>query len=106
MVAKGQVWVAQIQRIARMTRGASPELIRRLYVAVAIPRIFYAADVCLVAGPRMGKIGGAALVRRLGAIQWKAAMAITGAMRTTATDTLDAHANLMPVPVLIDKVRA
>jgi hypothetical protein len=104
MVAKGQAWVAQIQRIARMTRGASPELIRRLYVAVAIPQIFYAADVCLVAGPRTGKFVGAAIVRRFVTVQRKAA--ITGAMRTTATDTLNAHANLMPVSVLINKVRA
>jgi ribonuclease HI len=106
MVAKGQAWVAQIHRIAWVTRGVPPSLLRRLYLAVAVPRIYYAADVCLVAGSRKGKIGGAGLVARLTTVQRKAAVAITGAMRSTATDVLNAHANLMPVPVLIDKIRA
>jgi ribonuclease HI/endonuclease/exonuclease/phosphatase family metal-dependent hydrolase len=106
MVAKGQAWVAQIHRIARVTRGVSPLLIRQLYLAVAIPRIFYAADVCLVAETRKGRVGGAGLIARLSSIQRKAAIAITGAMRSTATDSLNAHANLFPIPVLIDKLRA
>jgi ribonuclease HI len=106
MVAKGQRWVAQIHRIARVTKGVPPALIRRLYTAVAIPKIFYAADVCLVAGSRKGKVGGSGLVARLTTIQRRAAICITGAMRSTATDILDAHANLLPIPVLIDRIRA
>jgi ribonuclease HI len=106
MVAKGQNWVAQIQRIARVKTGIPPTLMRRLYISVAVPRIFYGADVCLVAGSRRGRVGGASVVAKLTTIQRRAAIAITGAMRSTATDVLDAHANLMPVPVLIDKVRA
>ena len=106
MVAKGQAWAAQIQRLARVTKGVPPTLLRRLYLAVAVPRIYYTADVCLVAGSRKGPIGGAGLVARLTTIQRKAAIAITGAMRSTATDVLDAHANIMPVKVLIDKIRA
>jgi hypothetical protein len=102
MVAKGQAWIAQIQRITRMMKGASPGLIRRLYIAVAIP-VF---SMHLVSGTRTGQVGGTALVRRLITVQRKAAMVVTGAMRTTVTDTLDAHVNLLPVPILIDKVRA
>jgi ribonuclease HI/endonuclease/exonuclease/phosphatase family metal-dependent hydrolase len=106
MVAKGQLWAAQIQRIAKVTRGVAPALIRQLYLAVAVPRIFYAADVCLVAATKKGRAGGVGLVARLTTIQRRAAIAITGAMRSTATDVLNVHANLLPVPVLIDHLRA
>ena len=106
IVAKGQAWVAQIRRIARTSGGVAPALIRRLYSSVAIPRIFYAADAFLVAGTRGGQPGGAGMVAKLMAIQRKAAIAITGALRTTAADTLNMHANLLPIPCLIDKLRA
>ena len=46
------------------------------------------------------------LIAQLTTIQRKAAIAIMGTMRSTATDVLDAHANIMPVKVLIDKLRA
>ena len=41
--------------------------------------------------PRKG-----AVIRALNTIQRKAAIVITGAMRTTAADTLNVHANLLP----------
>jgi hypothetical protein len=104
MVAKGLAWAAQIQRIARVTRGVPPFLIRWLYLAVVVPRIMYAADICLKSGRRKAGAGSAVIVARLTAIQRKAAIAITGAMKTTATDVLDAHANLLPMQLLIEKM--
>jgi hypothetical protein len=44
-----------------------------------------------------------AIVNKLTAIQKQAAIMITGAMRTTATDVLDTMANLLPLQLLIDK---
>jgi ribonuclease HI len=43
-------------------------------------------------------------VNKLARIQRQAAIAITGAMHTTASDTLDAHANLHPFPLLVAKI--
>lgn len=105
MVAKGQTWVAQINRVAKVTTGIPQALIRRLFILVAIPRIMYVADVCLVAGSRQGKIGNGRVMARLNTIQCKVALAIMGALRTTALDTLYAHANLLLLPVLVDKIR-
>src|SRR6202041_1502062 len=53
------------------------------------------------------KVGGGcgAVVTKLAAIQRRAAILITGVMRTTAADVLDAHANLLPMRVLIDRIR-
>jgi hypothetical protein len=101
MVAKGQAWVAQIQRIVRVTTGIPPRLVRRLYLSVAIPKMLHAADISLLTGSKKSGAGSAAVVARLTMIQRKAAIAITGAMRTTATDVLNAHANLLPVPLMI-----
>ena len=83
----------------------TPHLIRQLYLAVAIPRILYATDVSLVSGGSKNKVGSAAVIAKLTSIQRRAALAITGAMRTTATDVLDAHANLLPMRLLIEKVQ-
>ena len=98
-------------RVARVSRGVASPLLRRLYIAVALPRIMYAADVFLNPGSRRRTVrntvarGGKAVVGRLASIQRRAAILITGALRTTAADVLDAHANLLPMRILIDKYR-
>lgn len=47
-----------------------------------------------------GSVGAAA---KLAKVQRMAVIHITGAMRTTARDVLDAHADLLPMDLLIDK---
>ena len=39
----------------------------------------------------------------MGRVQRMAAIHITGALRTTANDVLDAHADILPMELLIDK---
>jgi hypothetical protein len=106
MIKKGKAWVAQVQRIAKVTRGVPPHLIRRLYLAVAVPKIMYAADICFESSRTVGGAGSTTVVAKLAAVQRKAAIAITGTMKTTATDVLDAHANLLPMQLLVEKMRA
>jgi hypothetical protein len=78
---------------------------RRLYCAVAIPKFIYVADVWFTPIQRhegkkkeTGLVGAA---RKLTSVQRIATIAITGAMRTTATDILEAHANVMPIELLM-----
>jgi ribonuclease HI len=47
-----------------------------------------------------------AIIKKLRSIQRRAALAITGALRSTPTDALDVYAHLLPVEHLVDKVRA
>ena len=47
-----------------------------------------------------GSVGAA---RKLSRVQRMAATYVTGALRTTATDVLEAHADLLPMELLIDK---
>jgi hypothetical protein len=78
---------------------------RQLYAAVAIPKFTYAADVWFTpiqrqAGRRRAS-GLVGVVRKLTSVQRMATIAITGAMKTTATDVMEAHANILPIELLM-----
>ncbi|KAF5317581.1 hypothetical protein D9619_013186 [Psilocybe cf. subviscida] len=72
--------------------------------------MLYAADVFLTAQVRSKKRRGAgsigrSIVTKLAAVQRRAALAITGGMRSSPGDTLDVLANLLPFPVLLQQHR-
>jgi hypothetical protein len=79
---------------------------RKLYCTVAIPKFTYvAADVWFTIIPRQegkkkttGWVGAAC---KLTSVQRIATIAIMGAIRMTGTDILEAHANVMPIELLI-----
>lgn len=100
-LAKGTAYVFQLRRLSSTSMGMPLSLMRQLYLAVALPKMLYAIDLWyrpLFIGdgdtPQRGSIG---VVRRLARVQRIAALSITGAMHTTATDTLEAHAKLLPL---------
>jgi hypothetical protein len=104
-VAKATRWVSLFKRIARNRSGLSAPLLRRLYKAVAIPKATYAADVWFTpiqtspsGKKRLGSVGAASRLTRM---QRQAALAITGCFRTAATDYAEAHANLIPIELLL-----
>lgn len=99
---KGSKWVSHFRRLTKLTKGKSMKHMRRFYLAVAIPKILYAAEIFLAQAASNAK-GAKATIKRLARIQREAAIAITGAMKTTATDMLDMHANLIPFPLLVEK---
>ena len=104
---KGGRYVAQLNRIARTTRGMSGELTRRLYVAVVIPKMTYASPIWFrtIHEKPNGRLGGSiGLAKHIASMQRLAAIRITGAMRTTAGDILDLHADLWPTRLLMDKI--
>ena len=82
----------------RMTKGLPQRCARQLYLAVAAPRITYAADVWytpLHENDRTQRtVGMSGLTRKLNAIQRVAAIAITGALSTAAGDAAMIHADL------------
>lgn len=77
---------------------------RRLYLTVVIPRLCYAAE-CFVKPntnygretARTGGKGSTTIVKKFRQIQRKMAIAITGAMSTSAGDIVEAHAGLLPM---------
>jgi ribonuclease HI len=104
-LARGTEWALQCKRIAKQTHGIPPKMAQKLYLAACIPKFLYAVDVWGAPEKRRGsgrKCGG-----RLGKLErvQRQALLLIGAMRTTPTDTLEAHANLLPFHLLLDKVR-
>lgn len=104
--AKGSKYVAQLSRLARTTKGLRAKHVRRLYIAVAAPKMTYAADVWFkpvrkVQGARsQGSTGFAQCIAK---VQRTAALSITGALRSSPNELLDIHADLWPAHLLLEK---
>ena len=105
---KGSKWAVQIKRLTRPTWGLTPNGARKLFVGVALPRILYGIDVwCTPIHGRNAngrRKGSVAIVKKLASVQRAGALAVTGGYRTSPTDTLDAHAALLPIDLKIEKV--
>jgi hypothetical protein len=109
-IKKGTIWAAQIRRIAKQSWGVTrvtPKYARRLYISVALPRTLYAVDLWCIStqsdhpGPRA--TGSAKVTRQLATLQRVATTAISGGLRTSPTEALDACAYLLPASMNIDK---
>ena len=72
--------------------------------------MLYTADVFLTPHTQVGRRQSdgkymQAITKKLESIQRGAVILITGALRSTATDTVETPAGLLPFHLLIDKVR-
>jgi ribonuclease HI len=106
--AKATQFILMFRRLTHPSTGIHAKLMRQLYLSVAIPKMTYGADVWYTP-PRleMGKrrrTGSVGVLRLLEKVQRIAVIAINGALRTTANDTLNAHANIMPVDLMLEKI--
>lgn len=102
-------WSNLVCRLARMSKGISMKLMRRLYIAVVIPRMTYAADVWFTPpyfpSPTSNRRQGSVRIQdKLRSVQRQALITISGAMRTTAGDSLEAHTNILPIHLLFLKI--
>jgi hypothetical protein len=102
-LVKGQEYMRQFNRLARNSKGVWHKYMRRFYLSIAVPRMLYAADIWL-APPVPNKQGSNGHIAKLATVQRQAALGITGAMRTTATDIVNAHANLPPFEIVIHQL--
>ena len=104
---KGTKWAAQIRRAVRPWWGLLPKNARRLYTSIALPRILYGVDVW--APPDRRKEGSKSdgnrlAVNKLTTVQRSGALAIVRGLRTSPTDSLCTHANILPIHLEIDKI--
>jgi ribonuclease HI len=96
-------WTMAFKRFTRTASGMMMNEARKLYNAVAVPKITYAADLWFRSKksthtdrnpPGFGPI---LLTRCLESIQRQAAISITGGLRTSPGDALIVHADLTPI---------
>ena len=82
-------------------------MMKKIYEGAVIPKLMYASDVWATThlepgkGSKQNGWGARGFGKKIETVQCTAALAITGGMRSTATDLLLAHADLLPTPVLI-----
>ena len=109
ITANATRWTQQLTRIAKATGGLSPNKMRLLYNTVAIPALTYAADVWYTPPykPAHAKKsnGLVTVTKHLNSIQGTAARHITGGIKGTAHDTLQAHANILPMDLLLRRIQ-
>jgi len=105
--ANATKWILQFRRLTRPATGVSGKLMKQLYLAVALPKITYGVDVWYSPPHKpTGATKNAGLVgtlRSLQKIQHVATLAVTGSLRTTPTDLLDAHAGILPMDLALSK---
>lgn len=104
-IAKAAKWTLLFRRLTKPSTGIHTTFMCCLYRAIAVPKYTYAADVWFTPLHRKEgqkrTTGSVNVVRKLTSIQRIATTAITGAMRTTATDTLEAHADIQPIELTL-----
>ncbi|PPQ85868.1 hypothetical protein CVT24_006388, partial [Panaeolus cyanescens] len=102
---KAAKWIILFKRLTNAQRGMSSKLMRHLYRSVGVPKLTYALDVWYTPpnkplGAR-NTSGSVEPLRRIKSVQKAATLAITGALKGTAADILDPHANVPPAEVML-----
>jgi hypothetical protein len=106
-ITKGTKYVLACKRLTKLSRGVKTHMIKKLYEAVAIPKMLYTIEVwgttMLYPGTSKREIGWNAhsFAKKIETIQHTATILMTGGMASSATDLLFTHANLDPITVLI-----
>ncbi|KAG1787595.1 uncharacterized protein HD556DRAFT_1218932, partial [Suillus plorans] len=101
-LAKGTKYALACTRIIRPTKGMHGRLMKRLFEGVIVPKMLYTADVwCsgLVAkgrGKQRGGKGARGFTLQMSRVQRMATLLITGGLRSSSNDMLDAHTNVLP----------
>lgn len=108
MAASVTRWLLQFRWLIRASTGVRSKLMRQLYLAVALPKITYGLEVWYVPPSKpvgaTRNTGSVGTLRELQKLQRIATLAITGGLRTTATDLIDAHAGVLPMELALLKV--
>ena len=104
---KAVKWTAAFKRFAKAANSICMRDARKLYNAVAVPKISYATDLWFCpkiiqkTDKKQTDTGPRTITRRLEAIQRNAAISITGALPTAPGDATIVHANLTPIRILL-----
>ena len=106
--AKGTRLIGLIRRLTTAHNGLTLPVVRRLYLSVVVPSMMYAADTFLTPARTLPgqkrKHGSIGHIKKLAAVQRQAVLVMGGALHSAPTDTLEVHALLLPMDLLVDKL--
>ena len=90
-------------------KGIKARMMKKLYEGVAMLKMLYTVDVWGVGmvengrGKKDNGWGACGFGKKMESVQRLVAIHITGGMRSTATDMLFTHADLQPIPILLQQ---
>ncbi len=104
-VGKGVKAAVVLMRVANTTTGMSHKFVRRLFIGLVVPRMEYALPVWHNPvregeGRRQGAVG---VARKLSKPQRLACKDMAVGLRSTSTDALDYHANVLPTHLCMNQ---
>jgi ribonuclease HI/exonuclease III len=106
-IKKGTKWAAQIKRVVRPEWGLTPKFARKMYTSVAIPRILYGVDIWAPPtrgdNERVQTQSTRRIANKISSVQRQGTLAVVGGLRTSPTDSLCVHANILPAHLELDK---
>ena len=105
-LAKGMKWLQQFARLSRPKHSLKARHVRSLYQQMLLPAMLYASSVWItpqrkIEG-RKRTYGSVGVICKLARVHRQACILMSGAMRTTATDILKAHMDVLPFHLLVD----
>jgi hypothetical protein len=112
-IAKGLKWMMAGSRIMRSKLGLRLVYARQLVLAVCIPKMTYAAEVWsrpnphrLPRGNNAGRLphdhAPTSLTGKMQSVLRRGLFAVVGALRSTPTDTIEAHLNVLPLDLHLE----
>ncbi|OCH89828.1 hypothetical protein OBBRIDRAFT_699008, partial [Obba rivulosa] len=107
-LVKGTKWVAQFKRVMRPCFSLSYCLFKCLYFSIAVPSFLYVVDIFITPVQalegRKRLYGSVGAVNKLARVHRQALLIMTGALHTTAMNVLEAHTDILPFRLLVDKL--
>ena len=101
-------WASRIWRLAKSASGVSTSGVKQLYNTVVVPRLTYGAEVWYTPLHRPNGLKNMCslikVTNKLCTAQRKITKVITGWLSTTAGDILNAHAYVLPINLLFNKL--
>ena len=106
--ANATKWILQFQWLSKPSTGVDINLMRCLYLSVALPKITYGIETWYTPSNKptgyTKNTGLVSALRNLQKAQRIAALAITGTIKSTPNDYIDIHTAILPMELALLKV--
>ena len=104
-LAKGTKWIQQFTHLACPKCGLKAKHVSTLYHQMLLPAMLYNTSVWITPQRHITRRkhlqGSVGIIRKLARVHRQACLLISGAMRTTATDVLEVHLDILPFHLLV-----